>query len=319
MDPAGFLADLEAKPAALRDLAGWLRVADPWAEALRSRPDRIVFLGMGSSRYAADVVAARLRAAGICAAAEYASATESFPAGPGTLAVAISATGASRETLDAAARYAGRSPLVALTNDPGSALAKLADNVVPLRAGAERGGVACRTFQHTLILLLALAARLGAVASDVPALVLRGAEATEDLLGRRPSWLPAAAELLDGPDGVFAIAPAARLSSARQSALMFREGPRRNAAAAETGDWSHVDVYLTKTLDYRAILFAGSRYDDQALAWVRERGSRVLAVGGPVADAETVIRYRHDTDPDAALLTEPLLAELIAARWWGRR
>jgi len=25
----------------------------------------------------------------------------------------------------------------------------------------------------------------------------------------------------------------------------------------ETGDWSHVEVYLTTTLDYRALVFSG--------------------------------------------------------------
>jgi glutamine---fructose-6-phosphate transaminase (isomerizing) len=106
----------------------------------------VLFLGMGSSRYAASATAARLRVSGIDAAAEYASAAASYPSGERTLVVAISATGSSRETLDAAARYAGRSPLVAVTNDPSAPLAKLADHVVDLRAGAEHGGVACRTF-----------------------------------------------------------------------------------------------------------------------------------------------------------------------------
>ena len=38
---------------------------------------------------------------------------------------------------------------------------------------------------------------------------------------------------------------------------MVREGPRRAADGCETGDWNHVDVYLTKTLDYRALMFTG--------------------------------------------------------------
>jgi len=147
----------------------------------------------------------------------------------------------------------------------------------------------------------------------------RAADATADLLDRRPHWLAAAADLLDGPDGVYLLAPAERLSSARQAALMIREGPRRAATACETGDWAHVDVYLTKTLDYRAILFAGSRYDEQAMEWVRERRSRILAVGASVPGAEFTIRYEHDDDPDVALLTETLIAELIAARWWALR
>ncbi|MGH2631237.1 MAG: hypothetical protein ACRDHI_11875, partial [Actinomycetota bacterium] len=36
-----------------------------------------------------------------------------------------------------------------------------------------------------------------------------------------------------------------------------------------------------------------------------------------VDDADHVVRYRHDDEPDVALLTEVLVAELIAARWWA--
>ncbi|MFF4190660.1 SIS domain-containing protein [Nonomuraea sp. NPDC001831] len=317
MNPELYLADLEAKPAALAALADGLRAADPFA-GLPEGVRRVLFLGMGSSRYAAGVAALRLRAAGVDAYADYASAAATYPAGPDTLVVPISATGGSRETLDALARYAGGpSYVAAITNVPGSPVTEAADLVVPMGAGEERGGVACRTFQHTLALLLALEARLTGADGDLPALLTRAAEATRDLLDRRDEWLPLTMELLDGPDGVYTIAPAERLSSAEQSALMFREGPRRAADACEAGDWSHVDVYLTKTRDYRALLFPGSRYDEQAMDWVRERGSTVISVGGEVKDAAAAIRYAHDDDPGVALLTETLVAELVAAYWWN--
>ena len=75
-------------------------------------------------------------------------------------------------------------------------------------------------------------------------------------------------------------------------------------------------MYLTKPLDYRAVLFAGSRFDPAIIAWMLERGSRVVAVGGEVEDVDRTVRYRHDDDPDVALLAEVLVAELVAARWW---
>ena len=118
MNSDAFLADLEAKPAALRALAGRLRQEDPWARVPAAQ--RILFLGMGSSRYAADVAAARLRAAGVDAVAEYASGEASSPPGESTLVAAISATASSRETLGAVSRYTGRSPVVALTNAAGA-------------------------------------------------------------------------------------------------------------------------------------------------------------------------------------------------------
>ncbi|MCK2221571.1 SIS domain-containing protein [Actinomadura sp. ATCC 31491] len=312
-----YLSDLESKPAALEDLAAALAVADPFAE-LPARPRRVLFLGMGSSRYAAGVAALRLRAAGVDAYADYASAAATYPATPDTLVIPISATGGSRETLDAVDRYAGGPAFVAaLTNDLDSELARRASLAIPMRAGEERGGVACRTFQHTLALLLALESRLTGASKDLPALLRRTAEATADLLDRRDEWLPLTMELLDGPHGVHTIAPAERLSSAEQSALMLREGPRRAADACESGDWSHVDVYLTKTLDYRALLFPGSRYDEQAMDWVRQRGSTVVTVGAEVKDAAAAVRYAHDDDPEVALLTETLVAELVAAYWWS--
>lgn len=60
---------------------------------------------------------------------------------------------------------------------------------------------------------------------------------------------------------------------------MMREVPRRPACASETGDRSHVDVYLSKTLDYRALRYAG------------------------------------DEDDDVALVVETLVGELLAAAW----
>lgn len=313
--PAAFVADLERKPEALARLADAL--ADPGSLAqVPVRPWRVVLTGMGSSRYAAEVSAARLRAAGIDAVAELASATTGWPPGPDVLVLAISATGGSVETLAALERHRG-SRIVALTERPDSAIGRAADAVIPLHAGPEVSGVACRTFQHTLLVLRAIEARMTGVAHDTPGLCRRVADATSDLLDRRDAWLPAVADALDGPAGVHVLAPAERWSSAAQSALMVREGPRRPATGCETGDWSHVDVYLTKTLDYRALLFTGSRWDDQALAWMRQRGSTFVAVGGEVQGAAAVVRYGGDEDAEVALATETLVAELVAARWWG--
>jgi hypothetical protein len=164
-------------------------------------------------------------------------------------------------------------------------------------------------------MLLDLAARLTGSTSPAAGLARRAADATEDLLARRDDWLPHTLELLDSPDGVYAIAPAERLSSAMQSALMIRETPRRPATGCETGDWAHVDVYLTKTLDYRALFFSGSRYDEQTLDWIRQRRSTAVAVGPPVDGAAYTIRYPGDDDPLTRLVTEVLVAELVAETW----
>jgi fructoselysine-6-P-deglycase FrlB-like protein len=316
MDPALFLADLEAKPESLARLADAFRAGDPLADVPAS-PRHVLLVGMGSSRYAAVDAALRLRAAGIDAVAEYASSTIGWPPSPDLLLVAISASGESEETIAAVDRYRGVSRVVALTDAPRSTVATLSDAVVALEAGEERGGVACRSFQHTGLILRALEARLGGRPVDLPGLCERVAAASRDLLDRRSAWLPAIAEALDGPDGVYVLAPAERLASAEQGALVIREGPRRPAVACETGDWSHVDVYLTKTLDYRALLFAGSRWDGNALEWLAKRGSTFVSIGADVPGALACVRYRSDDDPDVAAFAEVIVPELLAATWWA--
>jgi glucosamine--fructose-6-phosphate aminotransferase (isomerizing) len=97
---------------------------------------------------------------------------------------------------------------------------------------------------------------------------------------------------------------------------MLREGPRHVAAACETGDWSHVDVYLTKTTDYRLLLLAGSRWEPELLNWVAERASTLIAVGADVPSAATSVRYLNDDDDDVRLLAEVTFCELLASLLW---
>ncbi len=313
MDPSLFLADLEEKPARLLALADAVRADDPWAAVGETR--RWVFLGMGSSHFAGQVAAARLRARGVDAVAESAGSDLLPVVGPGTTVVAVSASGGSRETVDAVRRLSGSGArFVALTNRPDTELEVLCDLGVSMLAGAERGGVACRSFQHTLALLLALEGNLPVLSADLA----RAAEASAHLLSARDDWLPALSAAALGPHGTHVVAPARRLSSALQSALMLREGPRLPAYACETADWSHVDVYLTKTTDYRLVLLAGSRWEDELLGWVRERGSTLVAVGAEVEGAALTVRYPHDDVDDVRLLAETLVCELLAAEAWGR-
>ena len=314
MDPLRFAEDLAAKPRALTELASWIGREDPWA--VLPMASRFVLVGMGSSYYAASVAAARLRHHGINAVAELAS-SDLLPAPDGhTVVIAVSAGGGSRETVAAVESYRGQCPVVLLTNTPGSDLAQRLDTVVDLRAGVEAGGVACRSFQHTLALLLALESRLARPSLDIVALVSAAATASADLLARRGAWLPEVRRLLVGPQGTHVVAPARRLCSAQQSALMLREGPRVPAYAGETGDWSHVDVYLTKSTDYRMLLLAGSRWEDELLRWTAERESTVVAVGADVPGAAYTLRYAGDEDDDVRLLSEVLVAELLAADLW---
>ncbi|ABK76024.1 SIS domain-containing protein [Mycolicibacterium smegmatis] len=324
MNPDAFVADLERKPAVLSRLATSLAAGNPWADVVPPGIERVVLIGMGSSAYAGGVAAARMRARGLVAVSDLASSSLLPRWGAGTLVVATSATGGSVETLDALERMQAANPsatFVALTNTPGSALAQRCGAVVDLAADPEEGGVACRTYQHTVAMLIALEEQLsGGDTSALAGAVAAAATASAHLLDTEDSWRPRVADLLLGPAGTHLAAPAHRFSSAQQGALMLRECPRLPAVGCETGDWSHVDVYLTKTTDYRLLVFAGSPWEQQLAEWTTMRKTTVVAVGGDVPSAQFTVRYPGDTDGDAGdlvrLLTEVLIPELVAARAW---
>lgn len=317
MKPDGFAADLYRKPEVLGRLAAMLESGNPWAQVIPRDVERVVLIGMGSSAYAGGVVAARMRAAGLVAASELAS-SQLLPAwGARTLVVATSASGGSVETLDALSRLPAGAHTVALTNTAGSAITERCDAVVMLEAESEVGGVACRSYQHTLALLLALDCQLRRTSiSALAESVAAAAQASQHLIATEFDWRPEVSRLLLGADGTHLAAPAHRLCSAQQGALMLREGPRHPAVGCETGDWSHVDVYLTKTTDYRLLVFAGSEWESQLAEWTQERDSTVVVVGGSVAGAQCEIRYAGDEDDDVKLLTEVLVPELVASAAW---
>ena len=317
MHPELFLDDLEAKPVRLAALADAIDAGEAFAWPDIAPADRFLLTGMGSSWFAAQVAALRLRRGGITAVAELASVEGSWPAASDLTVLAISASGGSVETIDLVRALAG-ARVIGLTNTDESPLRALADHTVDLLAGPEVSGIACRSELHTLIALLSLEQRLTGVDVGLASACRAAAAAVEHLLTTRDRWLVEVTDRLAGPHGTWLMAPGDRISSALQGALMLREVPRRQADGCETGDWSHVDVYLTKTLDYRLLVFPGSRYDAEAARWLLERGSSVVSVqpeGHPrFPAAQLAITYPDGGHPLTALLVETTVAELVAQR-----
>ena len=99
---------------------------------------------------------------------------------------------------------------------------------------------------------------------------------------------------------------------------MLREAPRIRAAACETGDWLHVDVYLTRPPGYRAILLPGSPFDSMVVDWIERRRGAFVAIGEPVEGAAVQIGYPDADTPLVALLAETAAVELLAAELWRR-
>jgi fructoselysine-6-P-deglycase FrlB-like protein len=316
MDPHLFLKDLERKSELLNQLADSVAHDNPWSGFGINPQSRLIFIGMGSSHYASSIAAMRLRALGMNAVAELASNSLLPKITDSTVIIAVSASGASIETLTAVNRLKGKVKIIALTNFSDSEIAKASDAIVPMKAEVEIGGVACRSFAHTVALALALESHIFQRNYILADIIRSAAAAHSYIWSNRNDWQPKLQEILTGAPASYFVAPAERFSSAQQSALMFREGPRRASVGCETGDWSHVDVYLTKVQDYRLLIFAGSSWEKPLMAWCAERNSRVVAVGGEIEGAEYTFRYPGDETPEVALIVESFFAELIAADLW---
>lgn len=314
---AALLDDILAGPDELS--AVLIAQADAFADvplvALARPTWRLV--GMGSSRFAALDAAARLRSAGRDAATEIASASGGSPGGRDVLVIAISASGATPEVVDAAQRHRWSSFVLGLTARSASPLAVAVDAVVPLAAGrVERSGVATLTYRATVAALAALGDRAG---QGVTQRLANAAPALAMLLDGRDWWLTRAADVLDAGRPVHVLADGARLGAAEQAALMLREAPRIAATAYETGDWLHVGLYTMQPGD-PVLLLAGSLADDEAVETIRRRGGVVVSVGpdGPRSDVHVQLPPAALMDPLVRALVEPAVAELLAQELWRR-
>ena len=297
------LEDILEGPAALeRLLAAYDAPDSPLARLMPGleATSRVAFTGLGSSRYAGSIAASDLRATGASAWVEYASSGSPTAPAADLALVAISASGRTAEVIAAARRHQGRSLVVAVTNDPGSALAAVADHVLPLHAGVEAAGIATCTFRATV-------AVLGMLAGRTPASLAPTVEELSAAIDGREQWLLDMADAIDGASAIDVLADAAILGLADQAALMLREAPRLPATAHDTGDWLHTAVYLALP-GHRALLFPGAKADAEVIATIERRGGAVVSM--PSASAAG--------DPFRRTIVESVTAELLAAELWRR-
>ncbi|MCV6593282.1 MAG: glutamine--fructose-6-phosphate transaminase (isomerizing) [Silicimonas sp.] len=84
------------------------------------------------------------------------------PIGPNTLAIFVSQSGETADTLAALRHVAGRAQILSVVNVPESSIARDSDVVLPIHAGAEIGVASTKAFTCQLLVLMALALRAGA-------------------------------------------------------------------------------------------------------------------------------------------------------------
>jgi glucosamine--fructose-6-phosphate aminotransferase (isomerizing) len=266
-----------------------LAVPRAWDRLGLPRSPRVLLLGCGTSYHAALVIARTLRGlGGLAADAVIASEHDPRFQPDCDLTLAISQSGETADLLTALDGVTG--PIVAITNNAWSSLARRADTVLDCGAGQERGVAATKSFTAQVLQGIGLA--LAAAANGGRPEAVREAE-------RRLRCLPAeianadrvtapqaerlAAELTDAPGWLF-LGTGSGLPYAAEGALKLKEVTYRWAQSYPSAELKHGPLALVERGTPVVIVDNGSPRLATSAAEVTSRGARVITVGGQHSD-----------------------------------
>jgi glucosamine--fructose-6-phosphate aminotransferase (isomerizing) len=270
-----------------------------WGDLKLPTPRRIRFVGCGTSLNASAAVARVFReVAGVPSDLEVASEVDQGPAGdPSVLTIAVSQSGETADVLNAVRQLSG--PLLAITNNDRSSLARRADATISCQAGVEIGVAATKTFTAQVLLGTALGLSMAAHTDGVTARFLHLVRAFLELPARleeaqflaEPTMSAAAADLTDAPGFLF-LSRGAGLPYAREGALKLKELTYRWAEAYPAGELKHGPIALVTSGTPVVVVDGGDRARlESSIAEVRARGARVIRIGSA---EDSLIPLRSD-------------------------
>jgi glucosamine--fructose-6-phosphate aminotransferase (isomerizing) len=255
---------------------------------LAARPAAyVVIAGRGSSdnvaRYAQYLFGARLGLPVALASPSLQTlyGVPSVPVGAPALVVGISQSGRSPDVVEVVASAArSGAPTLAITNDPGSPLAQVAEYVIALESGQERSVAATKTYTASLLAVAVLVAELGKVADDrvhlaaVPRFVEHALVAAYEHVERLDTSL--------GSEHVVALGRGFNYSTALEIALKLRELTGAVAEGYSPADLMHGPI-VSITARTTALVIAPPGPTlasmEGALSALRDRHARSLVIG----------------------------------------
>lgn len=228
----------------------------------------------------------------------------------GWLLVALSQSGRTPEIVDIAGRYAAcGASVVAVTNNPDSALAQAASLHVDLGAGPELAVPATKTVTSQMLAILAIAAGLGdgstsLTAADVAGIPAAAAEILADLAS-----VERAVSTLAEHRRIAVVGRGACYPAALETALKLQETLGVMAHGFSSADFRHGPIAVCGP-DAPAVLLAGSGPADDDTRALR-----------PELDARTAHVAEFGTGPsaDAAWPAQGTMAECILATLRGQQ
>ncbi len=214
--------------------------------------DRIILTGMGASYYGA--YPAWLRLCGLNLPVVLWDTAELLhyalnQVNSRTLLWVISQSGESAEINRLLERLTSKRPklLIGVTNNPSSTLARTAEVILPLHAGAEYT-VSTRTYVNTVaVTLLAAAALLGEPVSARREALWRGQVAMADYLKDWPQYLDAFRESAERLSRLFLLGRGASVASAQEGALVLKEAAKFAAEGMGAAQFRHGPLEIVES------------------------------------------------------------------------
>ncbi|HHP50805.1 MAG TPA: isomerizing glutamine--fructose-6-phosphate transaminase [Moorella mulderi] len=296
--PHFMLQEIYQQPQSLRDtLAGrWEKGRVfleelSWAEEEVLNLEKIALIACGTSRHAGMVARYLVeRFLGIPLEDDIASEFRYRQPvlNPHTLALAISQSGETGDTLGGVekAQRAG-CPVLAITNNPDSTLARKADYVLVIRAGEERAIASTKAYTSQLaalyLLLLYLGEKRGATGKEL--------EEMAWTLGSLPTWMEAALDLgqqvrslgekMASKEHIFFIGRGLDYPVALEGALKMKETAYVHGEGCAAGEFRHGPMALIE--EGTPVVVLATQEDlwpivKNQLKELRDRGAWVLAV-----------------------------------------
>jgi glutamine---fructose-6-phosphate transaminase (isomerizing) len=286
---ADFARDVHAQPDAIEaTVAALLTDTGPLRQVgeLRHRSDCVVLAGMGTSHAALYPFELRLTEAGVPAsrweASELLHYGRTLPAR--ALVVLASQSGETVEIVRLVERLVGSYPVLGITNNPVSTLARRADVTLVTRAG-EEGVVASKTYVTTSAAAIILGAALVGDAQREADGLLAAAAALRRLLDRRDEVTDLLrASVGERPAELFLFGRGPSFATAQAGALILKEASHVAAEGLSGGAFRHGPVEMTSASS-QVIAFAPrgrtQSITRQLATEAAGRGARVLLVGPP--------------------------------------
>ncbi len=285
---------LEQPEAARRQLTASAASIEALTARLRERPvASVVIAARGTSDHAAIyaqyVLGVRNRMSVGLATPSVVSLYGGDPDVRDALVVGISQSGASPDIVGVieAARRQGASTL-AITNEPGSPLARAAERVIELAAGPERAVAATKTYTTSLLAIARLSAALADGAAAGAAAAHAGAnaganeaaddlEAVPDAIARALDVEPAVAAIareLAGMDRTAVVGRGFEYATAREWALKLKELTHVFADPYSAADFLHGPIALLQPGIPALVLAPDGAAAAGQIALLRDLGER---------------------------------------------